>query len=548
MKYFKRLNVLILGFFFCLNSYIFYGKITYLYTDFGREAFYPLAVLQGEVLYRDIFNIYGPFSYLFNAFLYHIAGANINTLYLAGMVNAFLILLFTYLISRKFLNRVLSFGIVFCVMQSVVFTKYLMNFIQPYSFAVVYGLSAMLISMFCYLRFFDTKNDRFAYAALFFSGIAFICKYEFFFYPLILFAALFFLEKRKKPLKDFFIFILPFLVSFSYLFIKGLTLSDIIHNAKLVIKCSQTDALHYFLSHSAGFSTEGLLLSMISILLLATVTALFGFVNSKFRNILLLWLLIPSMGVLLFITKTQNVLLQGLPILLIILFTVKFKKIIKDRTVLFLLLCTLGFSIKSLAGLNIPNGYGTYSLGLLLISLCCLIPFYEESDRQKSIYVKTIAMLLCTVGFSNMLMNFYLIKDRDYKINTPAGTIKNTPKASAAMNKLIAYIEKNTQPSDKIVVLPEPPLINFLTGRKSDNYYNDFTPDRLEAYTEERVITHYSDYPPDYFILIKYPQKPYGKGAFSEDYGNAIFEWIEKNYSLENTISDDIPILIFKKI
>ena len=40
--------------------------------DCGREVYYPQEILNGKVLYKDLFNIYGPFAYLFNAFLYKI--------------------------------------------------------------------------------------------------------------------------------------------------------------------------------------------------------------------------------------------------------------------------------------------------------------------------------------------------------------------------------------------------------------------------------------------------------------------------------------------
>ena len=38
--------------------------------DCGREVYYPQEILNGKVLYKDLFNIYSPFAYLFNAFLF----------------------------------------------------------------------------------------------------------------------------------------------------------------------------------------------------------------------------------------------------------------------------------------------------------------------------------------------------------------------------------------------------------------------------------------------------------------------------------------------
>lgn len=542
MEFSKRLNLLILGFIFFINSILCYGKITYLYTDFGREAFYPLAILQGDVLYKDIFNIYGPFSYLFNAFLYQIFGANINTLYIAGIISSLLMLCFTYLICRFFSDKLTSSAIVLFIMQTIVFSKFLMNFIQPYSFAVTYGICAMLISAFCYLKYTQTQKSIYTGFAAFFAGVAFVNKYEFFFYPVLLFLFIIIFEKRKNLIRDITLFALPGGISFGFLFMRGLNCADLIDNSKLVLQCAQTNAYQYFTKNSMGFSVEGIITSLLSIIFLITLFFVLKFISSKIKNYA--YYLILPLGLILFLSKTQNFLFQGLPILLIILFCFNIKKTFSSKENLFIFLCAILFSLKSIIALIIPNGYGTYSLPLLLLALAVIIQFWSSKTDVK----KSIVIILCSAALANTFMNILLIKDRTYEIKSPAGTIKNTQKAADSYNKLINYVQHSTKPADKIIVLPETPLLNFLTNRKSDNYYNDFTPDRLEAYSEERIIKRYKQQPPEYFILIKIPQKPYGKRAFSEDYGTKVFNWISKNYTLEQTISDDIPILIFKKI
>ena len=67
---------------FCIAGLIiFCGHYSNILIDFGREVYYPEQILEGKVLYKDLFNIYGPLSYQINAVLYKIFGAKLSTLY-----------------------------------------------------------------------------------------------------------------------------------------------------------------------------------------------------------------------------------------------------------------------------------------------------------------------------------------------------------------------------------------------------------------------------------------------------------------------------------
>ena len=66
--------------------FIFCGHYNNILIDIGREIYYPEQITKGEVLYKDLFNIYGPFSYLFNTFLYKIFGIKLSTLYFSRLI------------------------------------------------------------------------------------------------------------------------------------------------------------------------------------------------------------------------------------------------------------------------------------------------------------------------------------------------------------------------------------------------------------------------------------------------------------------------------
>ena len=97
MEFIKRnKNLLLLIFLSIICLFLSIGHYANIYIDVGREMYYPLEIIRGKVLYKDIFCIYGPLSYLINAFFYKILGAKLDTLYFLGASCAILTVAFTY--------------------------------------------------------------------------------------------------------------------------------------------------------------------------------------------------------------------------------------------------------------------------------------------------------------------------------------------------------------------------------------------------------------------------------------------------------------------
>lgn len=94
----------------CIAGLIFFtGHYNGILIDFGREVYYPERLLEGKILYKDLFNIYGPLSYQINAVLYKIFGAKLSTLYAAGAVCSLLTVSGVYLIAQKIPFKILKF-------------------------------------------------------------------------------------------------------------------------------------------------------------------------------------------------------------------------------------------------------------------------------------------------------------------------------------------------------------------------------------------------------------------------------------------------------
>ncbi|MBO6183790.1 MAG: hypothetical protein J6O88_03730, partial [Chryseobacterium sp.] len=132
---------LILLWLFCIIGLVFFlGHYSGILIDFGREVYYPEQILNGRVLYKDLFNIYGPLAYQINAILYKIFGIKLSTLYGSGAICSILTVSGIFLISRKYLSDFLSFCIGIFAIVTGVTTVSIFNFHFPYSWALLYGI------------------------------------------------------------------------------------------------------------------------------------------------------------------------------------------------------------------------------------------------------------------------------------------------------------------------------------------------------------------------------------------------------------------------
>ncbi len=105
-------------FYILLLTFIIFISLTLLRGYFGdaiiacgRELHLPQAMLDGNILFKDIFGMYNPLGYQINTLLYLLFGNSITTLQFAGIVNSYFILIAIYCISRCFLESIYSFAI-----------------------------------------------------------------------------------------------------------------------------------------------------------------------------------------------------------------------------------------------------------------------------------------------------------------------------------------------------------------------------------------------------------------------------------------------------
>lgn len=522
----------------CISLIFYCGHYSGILIDFGREVYYPQQILNGKILYKDLFNIYGPLAYQINAILYKMLGAKLSTLYFAGSICSILTVCGIYLISKQFLSKFLSFCLgIFTITVGITVTS-IFNLHFPYSWAILYGLVSFLYSLYFLLKYNSKQDEKYLLISSFLAGICIVCKYDFILYEFII---LFFIAKSKN-FKALIYNIFPTLLSFGILFVQGLKISYIMNSLSITKTMSQTKSLTFFYQNSGIYlhpktiPTDFKLFLSFALPFCGILLGTNLFERKKLVSIIIS--LISSIVFFLYLINNIKVAFGFMPLFLLIFGISTYKKINFNTKIL--LISTLCASAKVFWVLLLQS-YGNYYVSIILLSIFAilfnLIP--KKLEKTTGIIVLTIS---CIIFFSNLNLR----TKTNNKISTSKGTIYTKKDIALSTNKLINFIEKDTQKNDKIVVFPESMMINFLTERRSDDFYNSLLPLYEETFSEKTIVKHFQTSKPDYFILNNLDMKDYYFKFICQDYAFDFCHFVSTNYTLTKIIDNDFRYLIFK--
>ena len=532
------------------SLYFFLGHYSGILIDFGREVYYPEQILEGKVLYKDLFNIYGPLSYQINAVLYKIFGIKLSTLYFAGSLCSFGIVCLIYLISRKFLSEFLSFCIAIFTISAGIATTSIFNFHFPYSWAMVYGLIAFLFSLYFLINYISSHNNlpsqgKELYFSAFFAGISIACKYDFLLY---VFIVLFFIIKNKNW-KAFLCFISVPIFSYGILFMQGLNLSDLMNSLVITNKMAHTKTLTYFYQNSGVYFSLPVIPHDIFSFLFFSIPfsgVMFSYKFFQKENYFIKILSVVLFSVSLFFLYVllgikANYIFDFILVFILVFSLSTFKKI--NSILAVLTVSTILAGAKIFWAVFIGS-YGTFYISLALI--CAFALLFNILPKK---YEKIAGIIILFISLFFFSIHFKELSGQ--MIETGRGKISTELFQSVNTNNLIEYINKNTKPYEKILILPEGMIINFLTNRKSDDFYNSFLPLYTETFAEKEIIEHFNSDKPDYIVLSNLNMKDYYYKYICEDYARDFCAFILDNYNQVDVIDKNseygyLRYIIFK--
>ncbi len=528
--------ILILITVICL--YFYAGNFTSLYYDLGRELTFPQAILDGKVLYKDIFNLFGPMSYLLNAFILKIFGSSFTILYYAGCITAVTFVSGVYFLSRLVLNRKYAFLItLFSIIVGIMSTNSSnANYVFPYAYAIMYGMTAFIWAVYFLIKFQQNSKFLFLLISTFLTGFAVCNKYEFILFGafMLVFGVIRTYKNKMLCFANIVLFFVPSIICFIYLFFQGLTINDFFEALILIRNIIFTESYQFYYRHIGAIFSFYELRLLINSFIIFIVCILFltsSFVITQKHKIYGPFCVMLYAGCsyyLLnnFVYKNYNIydnLLSFMVIFVFALFLFKFKNLNKEK--LLLGLSVIFVSYKIFWGCFLHH-YGVYYIPILLIALFAIL---DKHNVKKAIvtYLLVIMSMFIYYNIKELPNNSYKISD---KINSNRQT-------ALPANKLIEYINLNTLDSDKIVVYPEGMILNYLTKRKGEFFYYSIQPAYVEIFGEKNIISYFQNSKPEYFVIIPMELFTYNKGYLC-DYFSDFCEFLDENYKLVYTINN----------
>lgn len=511
----KYWQVLLINILVLVGFILGYGHFGNIIVDSFREIYIPSQMLEGQALYKNIFSIYAPLSYFINAFLFLIFGVKLKIAYFAGFIAAATVINLTYKIATKFLPKNCALALTLFFFSVSALTPSVFNLYFPYSFGILYGLAFILTSIYFALK----KSYPLAY--LFYS-LAICTKYEF----LLFLPVLIFMSGKKDFWKNLGAFLSPIVLTLVALRLSGSHISDLIISLKLISAMTSSKTLYWFYSVTGlTFRWELIPIYLVDLIKIAVPVAILYFVKKY-------WI-IPIVFIYLYYIANQELLVFAFPLILI-LFAIKFKSLTRDEKLI--IIASILLSAKVFFATTLES-YGVFFIPFALISIFILTP----EKLRKSLY---ITLILCSIIFG--IKNIQGLSHKNIKLKTEVGTVYTEPYYGETMNELIAFIEKNSSPNDKILVLPEGLSINVLTQRKSDNKFYSLIPLYTETFGEDLIIKRLEYKKPRYIAVSNYDTSSYYYRGFGFDYAIEIQKFINRNYTVKTHLGKDFQVLVFE--
>jgi len=153
---------------------IFFHQLGRFIVDAGKEMVTPWLLLDGQVLYRDVFWLYGPWAPYFNAGLFHLFGIHTDVLLWAAKALGALTVLGVFLCLRTISSPVIAFIGGLCALTLSTTSNY---FAWPYSFSNLWATGCSLFAVWHLMRWQKSgKKSEIVWAGLF--GIIVVsCKF-----------------------------------------------------------------------------------------------------------------------------------------------------------------------------------------------------------------------------------------------------------------------------------------------------------------------------------------------------------------------------------
>ena len=559
--FFKRKNhtlaVVLIVAIALLLFYSFYGSWIWLAYDVGREILVPAKLAQGDMLYRDIIYWYGPVSAYINSIFIRLFGLKVDVLNYVGLLLTLLSALSIYLLVYKLVDYFWAIyaGILFVAHSLIAPVGF--SYVMPYSYAVSYGSSFLLIGVLALYFFTQKSRIPYLFIGLISISLSFASKLEFIPVVITVIIAyslfLFLNNNHYSPKTYLLVFFLPLILGLS-IWLLPLTaidfdtfLGNILHQEMLAHHFKEGFIVRILRTYSPTVIFEGLQgLVIFSLLTIIFYLSTYLKIYTKNYTFLLFIFLLLYISLLLNISyNIDYIFLRIYPFvnilyILILLFEYLQNKHLSTFTLFKGTLTLIALSLYtrqgSVYGLWQPLSFITLFFFLEKVKSYLLVYL---GNRQKKRLNSAIILTLAVMILIGVIRIPYHINQgaQTTSIQGSGGTIRVAKKRAKPIENAVNFIE--LLDSNNISFGPEAGWLSVLTGK-----IDPIRATQWWFYVEDEIISDLKKENIEYLVFY------YDKTDTFFEYKpkmKEIEQFVINHYTLDQRYRDGVTIDIYKR-
>jgi hypothetical protein len=561
--------------------------------DSGREIYVPAAILQGKLLYRDIWYMYGMLAPYVQAFLFHIFGISLTALYVFGLSLTIGSALLVFEIARQF-----DLGLPLSVLPSLFFLSeafypFIFNFVFPYSYAATLAAFLGMACLYFVIRHaLGIRVIHLGMAALF-GALAVLTKQEFGLACLMLLAfevaVSYLIHRSARQLGQNLAVCLaglsPALAGYGWFTWKI--------GAKLIyfdnwISTPGTYFMRTFGNHMMarnGFRFVPQELISSAVLAFLSLALWYGIASA---NALLIGKRRPPLRTIIIIALFNLVVIT-----LLALQAFRYETILNVLTAQInfpqgIFFLGLYFVIHALwklwrspnPGLAFPEAaLGIYATAISVRVLMELppSPFQYSVFFNVPLYLVFVILVARVIRWGGRsleprsrnllaawmlgavaLLYFFTLLPHPWRLRTPLtnefGTLYTRSDVATLFPQIISFMKTHTRNGKDILVLPEPPSLYVFAGMQAPTRWYSLLPGVLDSDQEQDFIREVTANDVRYVLLSNRAVPEYGVAPFGAGYDRVIYQWISQYFlkidklgPLPNSWPDPYVMSIFER-
>ena len=564
--------------FFVVAGCLFYATLFRwgdLIIDTFRDFYLPSAILDGRILYRDIYYDYGFFAPYFIAGWFKLFGISILSLALCGFTVLLTTVMALYKAVSLFTNKFLACFIVLMFLLVFAFGRYIaigiFNFILPYSFASTFFAAFFAGAIYFFLKFVLSEKPGYLFAWGYFLTLAFTARPE---TSLLVWFGFFlsflvYCRVTRKPFFTIKIVCMPVIAATLCYFTFFIFIRSFSEFKSYFLGLLAKALGGPFAIQAMGFSDFGsnlahigvsLLWNMILLSLAAAGAFFSGLALRSFDGAgsrrkkdclrfipVLVIALSFTLAAIYFLNRFFNFFFQynALPVILIagIIFSLTRLRFCADRReyAAMAILCLI--SLFPLARVFIRVTPGFYNFFLIIPGVAAYYilfyrigtDFFERHLRYffNPAYIVTLSLVFIFQALLFWRVSYAHYQASDFAMKTDKGTfITHRDTYTFSYWLTVDYLLQNTRPSDTVLVVPEGIGINFFTNRRNPTPYMYLLPYLFRVFDEDKVIGDLAKAKANYIVFTARDTDGYGANFFGVDYAQKLYAWILGNYAL----------------